>query len=63
MSNECLVEFCGELRQDTGKALLIFDGQFETWIPKSIVRSKKQIKKRDWIFYIPEWAAKLKGII
>lgn len=60
---DSLVEFCGELRRDTEKALLIFDGQFETWIPKSIIRDRKRIKKRDWIFYIPEWVAKLKGII
>ncbi|MCU0589875.1 MAG: hypothetical protein MUC33_01155 [Desulfobacterales bacterium] len=61
-----LVEFCGEVRRETEKAYLVFDGQHETWIPKSVVKSERRVKashRNDFIFEIPEWLAKEKGIV
>ena len=59
------VEFCGELRYETEKAYLIFDGSNEIWIPKSQVQEIRQLSQRsqDFEITIPQWLAKDKGII
>jgi len=65
MGKNELIEFCGELKHETKFAYLVFDGASETWIPKSQVKSMRQIGSRgdDYEFEIPEWLARSKGII
>lgn len=60
------IEFCGEVRRETEKAYLVYDGAHETWIPKSQIRSERivsQSVKDDRIFEIAEWLAREKGIV
>lgn len=63
MANDSEVEFCGELRRETQRAYLVNDGVHDVWIPKSQVMESECLGGRDWVFYIPEWLAKEKGII
>lgn len=66
MHNDKTLEFCGELKRETDRAFLIFDGINEVWIPKSQIKEKHQIGRpdsADWSFQIPEWLAIEKGII
>lgn len=61
-----LIEFCGEVRHETEKAYLVFDGEHETWIPKSMIRSERIVassRSDDRVFEIPEWLAREKGIV
>jgi hypothetical protein len=60
-----LVEFCGEIRRDTEKAVLVYDGQNEIWLPRSMIKSMRQIgnNRADHVFEIPEWLAREKGIV
>jgi len=58
------VDFYGELRHKTTMAYLVFDGDNEIWIPKSLVKELRRIGKGDdYEFTIPEWLAIDKGII
>jgi hypothetical protein len=54
MSDIKLVDIAGELRYETPKAFLIFDGDQEVWVPKSLV----EFNKDDGTFTMPEWLAK-----
>lgn len=54
-----LVDVAGELRRETEKAFLIFDGLKEVWLPKSQVEHSPQ----DGTFTMPEWLAMEKGLI
>lgn len=53
-----LVDIAGELRHETDKAFLIFDGDKEVWLPKSQVENND-----DGTFAMPEWLAKDNGLI
>lgn len=63
MSGNDPVEFCGEVKHETDAAYLVFDGQYEVWIPKSQIIDSTNIAGDDWEFVIPEWLAIDKGII
>jgi len=66
MSKYDPVEFCGELRHETDKAYLVYDGADEVWIPKSQCLDVQQIGgtlSSDYEFTIPEWLAEEKGVI
>lgn len=54
-----LVDIAGELRHETEKAFLVFDGRKEVWLPKSQVEHDPE----DGTFAMPEWLAKAKGLI
>jgi hypothetical protein len=54
MSDIRLVDIAAELRHETLKAFLIFDGDQEVWVPKSLV----EYNKDDKTFTMPEWLAK-----
>lgn len=54
-----LVDIAGELRHETEKAFLVFDGTKEVWLPKSQVEHDP----KDRTFAMPEWLAKAKGLI
>ena len=60
------LDFQGEVRRETEKAYLVFDGAHETWIPKSMIKSERAVTssiKDDRIFEIAEWLAREKGIV
>ena len=58
------VEFCGELKHPTPGAYLVSDGIHEEWLPRSQVISMRRIGiGDDFVFVIPYWLAKKKGII
>lgn len=41
-----------EIRRETEKAFLLFDGDREAWVPKSMVKQREP-----GIFEMPEWLA------
>jgi hypothetical protein len=53
-----LTDIAAELRHETSRAYLIFDGDQEVWLPKSQCE-----KNTDGTFTLPEWLAKEKGLI
>lgn len=58
MPDPKLIDIAGELRHETAKAFLVFDGAKEVWLPKSIVEHND-----DGTWTLPEWLAKDKGLI
>ena len=58
MSDNDLVEIAAEIRHETDKAYLLWDGERQAWVPKSYV---------EWdgknTFTMPEWLAQQKGFI
>ena len=48
-----IVDVAGELRRETDKAFLIFDGTKEVWLPKALV----EYDPHDGTFAMPEWTA------
>ncbi len=54
-----LVDIACEIRRETEKAFLIFDGDKEVWIPKAIGEWDQDSKT----MAMPEWIAKDKGLI
>lgn len=53
-----LTDIAAEIRRETDRAWLIFDGAREAWVPKSQVE-----KNPDGTFTMPEWLAQEKGLI
>lgn len=54
-----LVDIAGEVRRETERAYLFFDGTKEVWIPKS----QCQWDQDDKTMAMSEWQAKDKGLI
>ena len=54
-----LIDIAGELRRETERAYLVFDGTKEVWLPKSLVEHDAG----DGTFAMPEWLAKDKGLV
>lgn len=62
--NNSDVEFCGTLAGETEKCWFVNDGEEDIPIPKSRVVTMQRIgRTHDYIFVIPQWLAKKKGII
>lgn len=59
MSDPRLIDIAGELRHETERAYLIFDGTREVWVPKALV----EYDTRDKVFTMPEWLAEREGLI
>lgn len=59
MSEPRLTDIAGELRHETERAYLIFDGAREVWVPKALV----EYDVRDKVFTMPEWLAEREGLI
>jgi hypothetical protein len=59
MKNHDIIEIAGELRHETEKAYLLFDGDKEVWIPKNIGEWDAHSKTMQ----MPEWFALQKGLI
>jgi hypothetical protein len=58
MNESALIEIAAEIRHETDKAYLLFDGTREAWVPKSQVEDNE-----DGTFTMPEWLAEQKGLI
>lgn len=60
-----LVDIACELRHETAKAFLVFDGAKEVWLPKSQVEQNDSLSDGagGTIFTMPHWLAKEKGLI
>ena len=54
-----IIEIAGELRHETEKAYLLFDGDKEVWLPKSSCEWDGHSKTMQ----MPEWLAHTKGLI
>ena len=57
------VEFYGDLKRETDLAYWFFDGIDLVWLPKSRIISCEQVTTVTYRVLIPEWLAKVKGII
>lgn len=49
-----------ELRDETDKAFLVFDGIHKLWLPKSQIVSMRNISGADYEIRLPCWLAKKK---
>jgi hypothetical protein len=56
--NEKLFDLAAQVRAETPRAFLLFDGAKEVWVPKSQVEANS-----DGTFTMPEWLAIDKGFI
>jgi hypothetical protein len=56
--NHNIIEIAAELRHETEKAFLLYDGAKQAWVPKQQVE-----KNDDGTFSMPEWLAMDKGFI
>jgi hypothetical protein len=61
MPDSKIVDIAAELRHETDKAFLVFDGAKEVWLPKSLVEHDDLAGAS--IFTMPEWLAKREGLI
>jgi hypothetical protein len=52
------IEIAGELRRETVKAVLVFDGDIEAWLPKSLVEDLG-----DGTWMVPMWLARKEGLV
>lgn len=57
MSSDELYEFYGDLKHETDDAYLVYDGEKEVWLPKSLTEQEGDI------FIIPEWLAIREDIV
>lgn len=56
--NHDIIEIAADLRRETEKAYLLYDGSNEAWVPKAQVENNG-----DGTFSMPEWLALDKGFI
>jgi hypothetical protein len=56
--NHNIIEIAGELRRETEKAYLLFDGSKEVWLAKALCEWDG-----DGIMQMPEWLALERGLI
>lgn len=58
MSKSELFDVAAELRHETERAFLLFDGDKEVWVPKSLVENNE-----DGTFTMPLWLAEKHGLV
>jgi hypothetical protein len=58
MKNHDIIEIAADIRVETEKAFLLYDGDKEAWFPKSRVENNN-----DGTFQMPEWLARKAGFI
>ena len=58
MQGQPLFDMAAQVRAETDKAWLLFDGTKEEWVPKSQVEDN-----RDGTFTMPQWLAEKKGFV
>ena len=58
-------EICAEIKRETDRAFLVSDdGETQSWIPKSQVKTDQDCGPGDTVvFTMPEWLAIKKGFI
>jgi hypothetical protein len=57
------IEIAIEVRARTPKALLVFDGKTESWIPRSQISDYSGEEDSPETIFISEWLASEKGLI
>jgi len=57
------IEIAIEVRARTDKALMVFDGKTECWIPRSQISDYSGEENSPETIFIPEWLALNKGLI
>lgn len=57
------VEIAIEIKRATEKALLVFDGKTEVWIPKSMITDECEVNGVTETIFLPEWFAIEKGLL
>lgn len=57
------IEFSAEIIHETDKAYLLSDGTDEFWMPKSQIKSERDLGDGNVELEIPEWLAEDKGIV
>ena len=57
--NHDIIEIARELRHETDKAYLLFDGDKEVWVPKA----NSEWDAHSKTMQMPEWMAMQKGLI
>ena len=57
------INFYGQYRDETPRAVLVNDGIDNIWLPRSQIKSMRQIRDTDYEFVISYWLAKKKGIV
>lgn len=57
-----LYDFSCQLKVETEKAWLVFDGEEDFWLPKSQCEMEKQFDG-SYVAIVPQWLAEEKGII
>ena len=57
------IEIAVEVRARTEKALKVFDGKIECWIPRSQISDYVGDEDSPETIFIPEWLAGEKGLI
>lgn len=57
------IEITAEIVRETAAAILIFDGDREVWLPKSMVVEWHELEKGIVELTLPEWLAFEKGLI
>jgi hypothetical protein len=53
-NNHSIIEIAGELRRETEKAYLLFDGSKEVWLAKALCEwdeSSKTMQMEEWLAY------------
>lgn len=67
MGDPKLIDLACELRHETDKAFLIFDGAREVWIPKSLAEwepaPNRSSSSSTGTITMPEWLAQREGLI
>jgi hypothetical protein len=51
------------MKYETDKAMLLFDGKKEVWVPKSQIEDTERMEKNMVVITIPEWLAMEKELI
>lgn len=57
-----LIEIDVEVRAETERALLVFDGSTEAWVPKSQIVDSCEEKGVITSIFVYEWLATMKGL-
>lgn len=52
IKNHDIIEIAAELRHETDAGLLLYDGERQAWVPKSLAEDND-----DGTFSMPEWLA------
>lgn len=63
MSKQPDVEIACEVRAETEKAILIFDGKVEVWIPRSQIKDECEEDGKITSIFLSEWMANEKGLL